>query len=491
MDLNNGVIILYNLPKRSADSNIQESEYDVLMQVDAVSKALDTLSIPSRRIGITGPSEVFSLENAQENIVFNLVESFSKESRLENLVPEVLTSINKAYTGNKRTSLDKWVTKSILQKHSISCPKGFLVMPGQDYSHIKIGEGKYIVKPASSDGSEGIDSSSVVSSFDELEKAITRIHQEHLQSALVEEYIDGRELNIAVFQDKNEIKIMPIAEIDFSNFGPDRPRIVDYSAKWHEDSFEYKNTNRVIPANLPEEVKEKIISQVRHVSEVINFSGYLRVDLRLDNDLNPYVLEVNLNPCISRDAGFSAALDAAGIKYHDFILKLLESAIYEFERKDTRVRFSLLKDKETILDLLRKTNFFKDHEHLIAKEVLEEAISSGPEGHYKSYVADVSGIPVGWICFGEVPCTIGTYDIYWLAVSPEFQNKGIGRALVKHAEENILHNNGRIIAIETCGDEKYKSTQKFYEKNNYTESARIKDFYQVGEDKIIYTKTLS
>lgn len=148
-------------------------------------------------------------------------------------------------------------------------------------------------------------------------------------------------------------------------------------------------------------------------------------------------------------------------------------------------------DRDAIIALVQATRFFRENELGIAIEVLDDALAQGPDGHYRSYTALVNATPVGWLCFGATPCTLGTFDIYWLAVAPAQQGHGVGSRLLSHAEELIRAGGGRLIVIETSGQDRYASTQMFYRKNGYIEAARVPDFYAPGDDKIIYTKVVT
>jgi len=129
----------------------------------------------------------------------------------------------------------------------------------------------------------------------------------------LEDYLDGREFNISIVSGSDGPVMFPPAEIEFREFGSDRPRIVDFKAKWDESSFEYRNTVRVFPNDLEidglyERLKEVCIK----CWNLFNLKGYVRIDFRTDSAGNIYVLEINANPCISPDSGFIAACKAGG-----------------------------------------------------------------------------------------------------------------------------------------------------------------------------------
>jgi ribosomal protein S18 acetylase RimI-like enzyme len=126
----------------------------------------------------------------------------------------------------------------------------------------------------------------------------------------------------------------------------------------------------------------------------------------------------------------------------------------------------------------------------VAEEVFDDAIACGPDGDYRSFVATDTHKIIGWICFGPTPCAAGTFDIYWLAVDPESQNTGVGTSLVQYATARIKDCNGRLIVVDTSGSPRYLPTRRFYENLGYSREACIKDFYSVGDDKIIYVKRI-
>jgi D-alanine-D-alanine ligase len=512
MQVKHTVLILYPRPSSHyAETGCVESEVGVMDQVDAVVKALDNYKIACRSAAVGSVSELTRvLAQAAETVVFNFVETIDGCPQKAACVPALCEAFGKACTGNSTAGLllstDKWQSKAVLAAAGLPVPQGIVVEPGQkakpDFA------GPYFVKPAASDASEGIDNASIVKTKGAaLDKAIERIHTQFKRVALVEQYIEGRELNITVLYKDGQPVVMPLAEIDFSAFTPDMPRIVGYEAKWKPDSFEFNNTPRIIPAPVPAKLAQKIRDMAIRACAVLGCFDYCRVDFRLDEKLNPYILEVNANPDISPQAGLAAAIDAAGIKYHAFVKLCLDNALSRVESgtKSKRkkpalvksqsepgtlvIRFSEPKDVQPVLQFLDETKFFRHEEMLIAEEVVADAAAKGASGHYQSYVLDVDGRTVGWVCWGPTPCSVGTYDIYWLGVDPACQGKGYGKKLMEFAEQKIRDAGGRLFIVETSGRESYLPTRKFYEKIGYTVAACVKDFYAVGDDKIIYTKT--
>lgn len=157
--------------------------------------------------------------------------------------------------------------------------------------------------------------------------------------------------------------------------------------------------------------------------------------------------------------------------------------------KTIKIRKAAVADSDGVMKFVEATQFFRPVEVEIAKEVFDEAAIAKPGCSYQSYVAELDGRAVGWICFGATPCTLGTFDIYWIAVDTSLQRMHIGSKLLAFSEEQIRKQNGRLMVIETSGSEKYVPTRGFYERNGYTLSAVVKDFYAPGDDRWIFTKT--
>ncbi len=516
-----GVLILFNEPgtlAAHASGVGLEADAGVLDQVAAVETALATLHLPSRRCGVRTLRDVAAvLRDAREGCVFNLVESLAGSVQDVAFVPAFCRAHGKAVTGNDAASqivgLDKALAKAALRAAGIVTPEGMVVRPGDPPGALP--PLPAIVKPLLSDASEGIDADAIVTPDQgeaTVRARIARIHARFGQPALVERYIDGREVNASVLERDGAPWVLPLAEIEFVGYGDDRPRIVDYAAKWLPDSYAYGHTPRRVPADLPEAAAERIRAAARAAWEAVGAAGYARVDFRLDADLNPYVLEINPNPDISPDAGLAAAVAAAGLTYAAFVRLVIDSARRRHAadaapaapadatppRRAARpplppsaiVRRSVPADRDAVMALLEATAFFHPHELTIAAEVLDEALRDGPAGHYQSYVAAAGADMLGWVCFGPTPCTDGTWDIYWMGVHPAAQGRGIGRLLMSFCEDRLRERGARLAVAETAGREQYAGTRAFYEACGYTAVSTIPDFYAPGDARITLTKAL-
>ena len=158
---------------------------------------------------------------------------------------------------------------------------------------------------------------------------------------------------------------------------------------------------------------------------------------------------------------------------------------------DLEIRPLKPSDREPIRSLLVATGFFRPEEVEVAMELVDRALSDPGQEEYLFSVAEFGGEVAGYACWGETPCTRGTYDLYWVAVAPETQGKGVGRALMAFAENAMREAGGRLSVVETSGLPNYEPTRAFYLRIGYREEARIRDYYQPGDDLVIYTRPLA
>jgi len=301
--------ILFNQPREGA----QPDELDVLEQVKYIGENLNKLGIETYTKGITTDfmNEVAVLAGEKPDFVFNLVESIDNKGELCYFVPALLNMYSIPYSGNPLEALfittSKALTDKILREQGISSPSSFF--PSQ-HEMLKAGH-RYIIKPVWEDGSLGITGDSVFTYDTEHEARLKEFDDSHW---IIQDYIDGREFNISVLAGITGPEVMPPAEMVFHNFREDMPKIVDFKAKWVSDSFEYENTIREFPGKkLNPVLAEKIREMALKCWQVFGLKGYARVDMRIDKYENPYVIEVNANPCMSPDSGLVAATTEAGL----------------------------------------------------------------------------------------------------------------------------------------------------------------------------------
>ncbi len=145
-------------------------------------------------------------------------------------------------------------------------------------------------------------------------------------------------------------------------------------------------------------------------------------------------------------------------------------------------------DRGRIEEITRAAGLFREDEIPVALEVFDGAAAGSPD--YIALGAEHDGRLAGWICWGPTPCTLGTYDLYWMAVDPAQQRTGIGTVLL-HAMERRLAGVARLIMVETAGRPDYRATRAFYQARGYSVAATIADFYAPGDDQVVYVKSLS
>jgi ribosomal protein S18 acetylase RimI-like enzyme len=157
----------------------------------------------------------------------------------------------------------------------------------------------------------------------------------------------------------------------------------------------------------------------------------------------------------------------------------------------TRFRRQLAaSDPANIEALVRATGFFSAEEIGIARELADDAASNGLASHYRFLLAGEPEAISGYACFGPVPCTVSSWDLYWIAVAPDVQSRGLGRSLLGAAEEAIARAGGTRLYVDTSSRAQYGPTRRFYAVNGYSVVADMPDFYAPGDGKIVFVKGL-
>jgi GNAT superfamily N-acetyltransferase len=306
---------------------------------------------------------------------------------------------------------------------------------------------------------------------------------------------------------------LPPAEIDFSAFPPAKPRIVGYAAKWETETFESVHTPRRFEFSSGD---ASLLDRLRALAvdcwRLFGLAGYARVDFRVDAAGQPWILEVNANPCLSPGAGFAAALARAEIPWPRALHWILGTALRRQDegegpsrragigsRADTAHsagRLSTMElrteaqpaDRAIVREILTATMLFRAAEIDVAVELVDARLAAGPASGYEFVFAEQEGHLVGYVCFGKNALTLYSFEVYWMAVRPEQQGRGIGRLLLEEAERRIGAVAGTRIYLETSGRADYQTTRAFYERCGYRLEAVVEDFYGPGDSKAIYVK---
>ena len=316
-------LVLHN----EVGSESTQDELDVIAQVESVSQALSALGYEVVTLPLSLDLQTVSarLKKRKPHFVFNLVESIGGTGRFLYFASALLDHLGLPYSGSPTDALyittNKPLSKSWMRAKRIPTPP-WIRMNGPTVKS-RVFAPPYIIKPVWEDASVGLDDQSVF-----FNRGSFRDHlKEKSQSGgkwFAEAYIPGREFNISVLADKATPRVLPVAEIKFVGYPVDKPKIVDYRAKWEVDSFEYRNTIRHFDFSKKD---DQLLTELRTITlkcwKVFNLHGYARVDFRVDEDGKPWVLEINANPCISPDSGFVAAAEQAGLNFETVVRHII------------------------------------------------------------------------------------------------------------------------------------------------------------------------
>jgi D-alanine-D-alanine ligase len=330
------IVVIYNRDFEGAEADPEnKAREDVKNVAQDVLRILGANGFDASSLGITNdiPAAMSTLHQLKPCAVFNLCESIHGDNRFEALMPLLMDLTGVSYTGScsfgLSLALRKEKVKAVLRGHGIPVPRGGLVSSTTECGSLGIAY-PAIVKPAREDASVGICSASVVDSEEGLERRVAYVIETYRQPALVEEFIEGREIYVSVLERVDgDAQVFPFFEIDFSDMPNDRPNIVSFEGKWIEDSVEYKGTRPVQCEGLAPEVRATIAQTALAAFRAIGLRDYGRIDFRLSSkDGTPYIIDANPNCDLSDlGGGYSRAAKAAGLSYKDLILQIADLAL--------------------------------------------------------------------------------------------------------------------------------------------------------------------
>jgi D-alanine-D-alanine ligase len=273
-----------------------------------------------------------AIRTHKPDVIMNLVEFFRDDAELEHDVPALFELLGIEYTGNRPLSLSlcqkKPQAKALLAAYGLPVPRGLLVESLDAIANLDLAF-PIIVKPAFDDASGGIDSGSVVHDKAQLTARVEKMLADHKQSALVEEYIEGREIQCAILGDQP----LPLYEMQFKGgndeHGKPLPKIITYRAKWDPYSRDHHAVKGICPApDLEPALARNIEETAMRAYRVLGCRDYARVDMRVDSRTQqPYILEVNPNPDLAESCAFTASAHAAGKTYAQMICDIVDLAL--------------------------------------------------------------------------------------------------------------------------------------------------------------------
>lgn len=318
------------LPRHGAITTVAE-------QIGALAAGLQEAGFRVRAVNVRDsfPDLLRALRRDPPDVVFNLVEFFHDDPRLEATVAGLYELLRIPYTGAAPLALmlcqKKSAAKDLLLANGIRTPRFRVFREGPVPRRHGL---RYplIVKPVQEDASAGIDEASVVDTPGALDERVRFVWKEFDQPALVEEFIEGRELHVPVFGNYPP-RALPVAEMDFSRLPPETRTVLTFGAKWDPRSVVYQNVETRCPADLPARLRTKVEKIAVAAAGVLGCRDYARVDLRVSAKGAVYVLEVNPNPDLAEGDVFMTAAHAAGISGTQVLRKIIELALRRTPRR--------------------------------------------------------------------------------------------------------------------------------------------------------------
>lgn len=298
-----------------------KTEYDVVAGLQNLGHEVLPLGV-SDDLGVIREA----INEFRPHITFNLLEEFHGVATYDHYVISYLELIRKAYTGCNPRGLmiahDKALTKKILSYHRIPVPAFAVVPVGKKFRRPKRLEFPLLVKSATEEASLGISQASIVHSDDKLRERVAFIHEHTASDALVEEYIDGREMYVGMLGNQR-LQTFPIWEMLFTKSPAHVARIATAKVKW-DDAYQQRHGIVTQAAkDLPAKLEQTIIRLCKRIYHHLSLTGYARMDLRVTDEGRIYVLEANPNPNLAYGEDFAESAETAGIDFENLLQRIL------------------------------------------------------------------------------------------------------------------------------------------------------------------------
>ena len=337
------VFSIYNGKPAENQTEINDlSESGFSKEISSISKSLLEYFSDVKTFAIDGNVErsISKINRYSPDVILNFVESVDGISTYEYCMAGLFELLKVEFTGNQPlclgNCLNKQRAKDILRAHNINTPQAMVIDKSGNISEKSFTlKFPVILKLLTEDASIGISELSVVKNFKELKDHVNFLVSTYKQNVIAEEYIDGRELNVAILGNR----ALPISEIEFNGLPEGLPKIVTYDGKWIADSVYYENTKPKCPTDLDARTKKRIETVALQAFDALGCRDYARIDIRLDENGIPFVIEINPNPDISSDSGFARAAAADGMSHSELLYTITKFALSR-RINDTQIKAS-------------------------------------------------------------------------------------------------------------------------------------------------------
>jgi D-alanine-D-alanine ligase len=304
----------------SKQRELRKTEFDVRDAIESLGHEFFSIGVSDDLSTIRG-----AIDAHKPDVAFNLVEEFGGVAHFDAHVVSYLELRRQPYTGCNPRGLtlarDKALTKKILAYHGFKVP-GFAVFP-QRRAASRMNGLKFplFVKSLTEEGSAGISSASIVHDEDKLKERVSFIHRSTQSTALAEEFIDGREIYVGVMGN-NRVTVLPPWEFSMTKKDESAPLIASDRAKW-DPEYQRQVGLKTGPAQLSKKVRQRLAAASKDIYHLLGMSGYARLDYRVTDDGEAYLLEANPNPQIAKDEDFALSAKHVGIEYPALIEQLM------------------------------------------------------------------------------------------------------------------------------------------------------------------------
>jgi D-alanine-D-alanine ligase len=325
------VVVLYNEPILPETHPDYIAEIEVLDNVEAVKEALSGAGFDALTFGVTSQPQALldGLRELQPDVVVNLFEGSPDNNASELYAAGLLEWLGVPYTGCPFHTLvlarSKHLAKRLFQADGVPTAPFMVIEPGQGLVAECGLNFPVIIKPAQQDASIGVDQNSIATDLAGLNRRVQFLIEQFGQPVLVEEFIFGRELTVALVE-MPDLRFLPGTEVIFPETKPGYWPILSYDAKWTKGSMEFDTTDYHFHAELTPELAVKIEEASRKAFRILGCRDYARVDFRIRNN-EPYVLELNPNPDFAPDRALANNLWAAGLGHTEFTIQIVKNAL--------------------------------------------------------------------------------------------------------------------------------------------------------------------